>query len=193
MNALAEIAPRLRAALPAAVFREMQPRYLEEPRGRWAGAGGLLVAPGSTEEVAAIVRACAASRVPVVPYGGGTGLVGGQIAGDVEPVIVSLERMNAIRSVDPVESVLVAEAGVILQTVQEAAAEAGRLFPLTIAAQGSARIGGVLATNAGGVNVLRYGNARDLCLGIEAVMPDGTVLHGCRRCARTTWATTSGT
>ena len=178
MNALAEIGPRLREALPAQAFREMAPRYLEEPRGRWAGRGGLLVAPGSAEEVAAIVRACAGAGVPVVPYGGGTGLVGGQVSGDVEPVIVSLERMDRMRSVDPIDGVIVAEAGVILQRVQEAAEAVGRLFPLAIAAQGSARIGGILATNAGGVNVLRYGNARDLCLGIEAVLPDGAILHG---------------
>jgi FAD/FMN-containing dehydrogenase len=172
-------ADALRADLPEGAFREMEPRYLEEPRGRWAGTGGLLLAPGSTEEVAAIVRACAAGGVPVVPYGGGTGLVGGQVSGDLEvPVILSLERMDRIRCVDPVENAMVVEAGVILQTAQEAAAEADRLFPLSIASQGSARIGGVLAANAGGVNVLRYGNARDLCLGLEAVLPDGSVLRG---------------
>ena len=174
MTALSEIAPRL----PRGVLRDLEPRYLEEPRGRWAGKGGLLVQPKDVDEVAAVVRACAEARVPVVPYGGGTGLVGGQVSGEHEPVIVSLERMNRIRAVDPVDGVLVAEAGVILQNVQAAAAEAGRLFPLTIAAQGSARVGGILATNAGGVNVLRYGNARDLCLGIEAVLPDGSILHG---------------
>ena len=178
MNDLSETEARLRAALPASVFRDLEPRYLEEPRGRWAGTGGLLVAPSSTREVAATVAACADAGVPVVPYGGGTGLVGGQVSGDLTPVIVSMERMDRIRGVDAAEGVIVAEAGVILQTVQEAAAEAGRLFPLAIAAQGSARIGGILATNAGGVNVLRYGNARDLCLGLEAVMPDGSILHG---------------
>ena len=178
MTPAVEIEPRLRGALPGAAFRDMEARYLEEPRGRWAGRGGTLVAPGSVEEVASVVRACAEGGVPIVPYGGGTGLVGGQVSGDLEPVVLSLERMDRIRSVDATESVVVAEAGVILQAVQEAAEEAGRLFPLTIAAQGSARIGGILATNAGGVNVLRYGNARDLCLGLEAVLPDGTVMHG---------------
>ncbi len=169
----------LRARLPAAAFRAMEPRYLEEPRGRWAGAGGLLVAPATVEETAIVVRACAAARVPVVPYGGGTGLVGGQVSDDLPaPVVVSLERMAAIRDVDPVENAMVVEAGVILQRAQEAAEAAGRLFPLAIAAQGSARMGGILSTNAGGVNVLRYGNARDLCLGIEAVLPDGSILRG---------------
>ena len=175
----AAFADTLRAHLPETVFREMEPRYLEEPRGRWAGQGGLLLAPGSTEEVAAIVRAAAQARVPVVPYGGGTGLVGGQVSGDLPaPVILSLERMNVIRDVDPAENAMVVEAGAILQTIHEAAEEADRLFPLAIASQGSARIGGILSTNAGGVNVLRYGNARDLCLGLEAVLPDGSVLHG---------------
>jgi FAD/FMN-containing dehydrogenase len=177
--ATADFARALRADLPEGAFREMEPRYLEEPRGRWAGTGGLLLAPGSTEEVAAIVRACAAAGVPVVPYGGGTGLVGDQVSGDLEaPVILSLERMARVRSVDPVENAMVVEAGVILQAAQEAAEGADRLFPLSIASQGSARIGGVLAANAGGVNVLRYGNARDLCLGLEAVLPDGSVLRG---------------
>ena len=175
----AAFADTLRAHLPETVFREMEPRYLEEPRGRWAGQGGLLLAPGSTEEVAAIVRAAAQARVPVVPYGGGTGLVGGQVSGDLPaPVILSLERMNVIRDVDPAENAMVVEAGAILQTIHEAAEEADRLFPLAIASQGSARIGGILSTNAGGVNVLRYGNARDLCLGLEAVLSDGSVLHG---------------
>lgn len=177
MNAI-DLLPHLRERLPAPLFRDMEPRYLEEPRGRWKGDGGVLVAPTCTEEVAAVVSACAADRVPVIPYGGGTGLVGGQVSQGEAPVVLSLERMDRIRSVDATESVIVAEAGVVLQTLQDAATEAGRMFPLTIAAQGSARIGGILSTNAGGVNVLRYGNARDLCLGIEAVMADGGVMHG---------------
>lgn len=179
MPATGAFADTLRAALPKAVFRDMEARYLEEPRGRWAGADGLLLAPSTTEEVSIIVKAAAAARVAVIPYGGGTGLVGGQVSADLPaPVILSLERMNRVRRVDATENALTVEAGVILQHVQEAAEEAGRLFPLTIAAQGSARIGGILATNAGGVNVLRYGNARDLCLGLEAVLPDGSVLNG---------------
>ncbi|MBM2574936.1 FAD-binding oxidoreductase [Jannaschia sp. Os4] len=178
MTAFSKIEPDLRAALPPKTFPNLQPRYLEEPRGRWAGRGGLLVSPASTEEVARVVSHCAEHGVPVVPYGGGTGLVGGQVSGDLEPVILSLERMSAIREVDATENALVAEAGVTLQAAQEAAEGVDRLFPLTIASQGSARIGGVMATNAGGVNVLRYGNARDLCLGLEAVLPDGSVLRG---------------
>ncbi|SDW12357.1 FAD-binding oxidoreductase [Litoreibacter albidus] len=172
----------LTSKLPAAAFRELTDAYLREPRGRYQGSGGLLVAPDCTEDVATVVRACADARVGIVPYGGGTGLVGGQIAesGPV-PVILSLERMTRIRATYPAENVLVAEAGVILSNVQDAAEAEGRVFPLSLASEGSARIGGNLSTNAGGVNVLRYGNARDLCLGVEAVLPDGSVLHGLSR------------
>ncbi len=178
----AEFAAGLRAFLPAAAFRPLEPRYLEEPRGLFRGTGGLVVAPGSAEEVARVVRACAAGRVGLVPYGGGTGLVGGQILDrGPAPVILSLERMRRVRAVFAEENVLVAEAGVTLQEAQAAAAERGRLFALSLASGGSARIGGALATNAGGVNVLRYGTARALCLGLEAVLPDGALWHGLRR------------
>lgn len=180
-SATPDFIDRLRAVLPVAAFREAAPRYFEEPRGRWQGQG-VVLAPGSAEGVAQVVRACAAARVPVVPYGGGTGLVGGQIAPDGPvPVILSLERMRAVRGIWPGENVMVVEAGAILQDIHTAAEEAGRLFPLSIASKGSARIGGLLATNAGGVNVLRYGNARDLCLGLEAVLPDGRIWHGLKR------------
>ncbi|AYE86948.1 FAD-binding oxidoreductase [Sulfitobacter sp. D7] len=172
----------LRAQLPDDVLRKPEQRYLEEPRGRYAGQGGVLALPRSTEEVATLIRAAHAARVPVVPYGGGTGLVGGQISGDgPAPLILSLERMNRIRAVLPEENVLVAEAGVILADVQTAAEEANRLYPLSLAAEGTARIGGTLSTNAGGTGVLRYGNARDLCLGLEAVLPDGQIWHGLTR------------
>lgn len=152
--------------------------YLEEPRGIAQGAG-LLVRPETTDEVAKIVCACAEARVGIVPYGGGTGLVGGQVAeGGPAPLILSLERMTAIRAADPSAGTLTADAGATLADVQAAAENVDRLFPLSLASEGTARIGGNLATNAGGVQVLRYGNARDLCLGLEAVMPDGSVLHG---------------
>jgi FAD/FMN-containing dehydrogenase len=180
-SATSEFIDRLRAVLPGAAFREAEPRYFEEPRGRWQGRG-VVVAPDDAEGVAHVVRACAAARVPVVPYGGGTGLVGGQIAPDGPlPVILSLERMRAVRGLWPEENVMVVEAGAILQEVHDAAEAAGRLFPLSIASKGSARIGGLLATNAGGVGVLRHGNARDLCLGLEAVLPDGRIWHGLKR------------
>lgn len=173
---------RLRAALPERVFRPLSPAYLEEPRGRFRRADGLVLAPGTTDEVSVILAACNAARIGVIPYGGGTGLVCGQVAPDgPTPVILSLERMNAVRDVFVEENVLIAEAGAILQDVQEAAQAQNRLFPLSLAARGSARIGGNLATNAGGLNVLRYGTARAQCLGLEAVLPDGQVLQGLTR------------
>lgn len=178
----AAFAERLVARLPAGSLRAAEPRYLEEPRGRFRGAGGLLALPRSTAEVAEIVRACAEARVGIVPWGGGTGLVGGQVMPEgPAPVILSLERMSAVRGVWPEENVMIVEAGVTLAEAQAAAREAGRLFPLSIASEGTARIGGNLSTNAGGVNVLRYGNARELCLGIEAVLPDGSVMGGLKR------------
>ncbi|WP_306753378.1 FAD-binding oxidoreductase [Paracoccus actinidiae] len=168
--------------LPQGVVRETAPAYLEEPRGRYKGRAGLVAAPRTVEEVAAIIRACAEARVPIVPRGGGTGLVGGQVMPDgAMPLLLSLERMNRIRAIYPEEGVILAEAGATLQQVREAAAGVGRQFPLALASQGSAQIGGVLATNAGGVNVLRYGNARTLCLGVEAVLPQGQVMHDLKR------------
>lgn len=171
----------LEARMPG-VVRPLGPQYLEEPRGRYAGTGGVVAAPRSTQEVAQLVHACAEARVAIVPRGGGTGLVGGQVMpGDGAPLILSLERMRKIRALDAAENVLIAEAGVVLEEVHTAAAAADRLFPLSLASQGSCQVGGILATNAGGVNVLRYGTARALCLGIEAVLADGSVLHGLKR------------
>jgi FAD/FMN-containing dehydrogenase len=170
---------RLAAVLPPGTLRAPEPRYLDEPRGRYTGRAGAVAVPSETAQVGAILAAAQAARVPVLPYGGGTGLVGGQLAGDLPaPLILSLERMARIRAVDPVGNTLVAEAGAILQQVQAAAEGVGRLFPLSLASEGSARIGGLLATNAGGTGVLRWGNARALCLGIEAVTAQGQVWHG---------------
>ncbi len=175
LSALADV-------LPAGTLGQPEARHLDEPRGRWTGQGAAVARPASTDEVARIVAACAAARVGIVPWGGGTGLVGGQVMQDgPAPLILSLERMAAMRAVHPPENAMVVEAGMVLAEVQSRAEAVGRRFPLTLASGGSARIGGVLATNAGGVNVLRYGNARDLCLGIEAVLPDGSVLHGLKR------------
>ncbi|MEO1555168.1 MAG: FAD-binding oxidoreductase [Pseudomonadota bacterium] len=177
-----ERAAGLRLTLPSDRFAAPEPGHLQEPRGRYQGTAGLLARPRSVEEVATLIRAAAAARVPVIPYGGGTGLVGGQLAPEGPlPLVLSLDRMNTIRDVLADENVLVAEAGAILADVQGAARDAGRLFPLSTAAEGSARIGGVLSTNAGGTGVLRYGNARDLCLGIEAVLPSGEIYHGLSR------------
>jgi FAD/FMN-containing dehydrogenase len=173
---------RLGADLPEGTLAEPDARHLEEPRGRWQGQAGAVARPRNTAEVAAIVRAAAAARVGIVPWGGGTGLVGGQLMPTgPAPLILSLERMSALRGAYPAENVLVVEAGMILADVQAEAAKIGRLFPLSLASEGSCRIGGNLAANAGGTAVLRYGNARDLCLGIEAVLPDGSVFNGLKR------------
>jgi len=168
--------------LPADTLRPAEARYLEEPRGLITGQSGLLALPRSVQEVSILVAAANRARVGIVPYDGGTGLVCGQVLPDgPRPLILSLERLSAIRAVYPAENVLIAEAGAILADVQAAARDADRLFPLSLASEGSARIGGNLSTNAGGVNVLRYGNTRDLCLGLEAVLPDGRIWNGLSR------------
>lgn len=175
-------ANRLGTILPAETLRPAEPRFLEEPRGRWTSTATWVALPRNVDEVAAIVTSCATEGVGLVPFGGGTGLVGGQLHPDgPAPLVMSLERMSAIRAVHPQESVAVVEAGAILADVQRAAEEADRLFPLSLASEGSAQIGGLLGTNAGGVNTLRYGNARDLVLGLEAVLPDGSIWHGLKR------------
>jgi FAD/FMN-containing dehydrogenase len=150
--------------------------HLTEWRGKYQGKSTLLLKPDSTEAVAKILAICNETRTAVVPQGGNTGLVGGQIPFDNE-ILLSLSRMNRIRSVDAPGMNMIAEAGATLAAVQDAAAKAGRLFPLSIASEGSATIGGNVSTNAGGVHVLHYGNTRDLVLGIEAVLADGRVLN----------------
>ncbi|MGQ0566854.1 MAG: FAD-binding oxidoreductase [Gemmobacter sp.] len=168
--------------LPPGTLREAQARDLTEPRGRWQGQAAAVARPRTVDEVSVILAFCCSAGVGVVPLGGGTGLVGGQVMpGGPAALILSLDRMAAVRGVWPEENVLIAEAGATLAAVQAAAAQAGRMFPLSLASEGSARVGGILGTNAGGVNVLRHGNARDLCLGLEAVLADGTVWHGLRR------------
>lgn len=158
-----------------------QAAYLTEWRDRWTGKAALVLRPGTTEAVAAIVRLAAETRTALVPQGGNTGLVGGQIPDDSgDQIVVSLTRLNRIRAVDPAGQTLTAEAGVTLKAVQDAADDAGLLFPLSLAAEGSATIGGNLSTNAGGTAVLAYGNARDLALGLEVVLPNGDVWNGLR-------------
>jgi FAD/FMN-containing dehydrogenase len=152
--------------------------HLIDWRGRFAGATPLMLLPRTTAQVAGIVAAAAAHGVAVVPQGGNTGLVGGGIPPtDGSAVLLSLTRMHRIRRIDPTAHLLVAEAGVVLADVHDAAAEHGLAFPLSLGARGSATIGGLAATNAGGVQVLRHGTMRALVAGIEAVMPDGGVLH----------------
>jgi FAD/FMN-containing dehydrogenase len=153
--------------------------YLTDWRGRYHGQARAVVRPGTTAEVAAVVRCCAENGVPVVPQGGNTGLCGGatpHAAGD--ELLVSLTRLNRVRSIDADNATMTVEAGVPLARVQDAAAQAGLLFPLSLAAEGSCLVGGNLSTNAGGTAVLRYGNARDLVLGLEVVLADGRVWDG---------------
>jgi len=155
--------------------------YLTDWRQRQTGTALAVVKPGSTQEVAEIVRLCNQHRVPIVPQGGNTGLVLGSIPDlSGSAIVLSLTRLNCIRQVDPVNNTMTVETGCILQNVQQAAIEANRLFPLSLAAEGSCTIGGNLSTNAGGTAVLRYGNARELCLGLEVVTAQGEIWDGLR-------------
>ena len=148
--------------------------YFTDWRRQYAARAECVVRPASTAEVAAVMALCAREDVAVVPQGGNTGLVGGSVpTGARREVVLSLSRMNRIRALDALNDTATVEAGCVLATIQQAAAAAGRLFALSLAAEGSCQIGGNLSTNAGGVNVLRYGNTRDLVLGIEAVLPSG--------------------
>ena len=159
---------------------ELQP-HLTEWRDRYQGETLIMVSPDNTEDVSAIIRACAASNTAVVPQGGNTGLCGGAIPDSSgQQVLLSLSRMNTIRSIAANDFSMIVEAGCILADVQAAAHDAGRFFPLSLAAEGSCQIGGNLSTNAGGINVLRYGNARAQVLGLEVVLADGTVWNGLR-------------
>ena len=150
--------------------------YLVESRNLYQGTAFAVLRPASTEEVAFVVRECANARIAIVPQGGNTGLVGGGVP--FGGIVLSLARLDRIRELDPVNATMTVEAGCILQNVRAAAGEADLLFPLWLPSEGSCRIGGNLATNAGGANVLRYGNTRDLVLGIEVVLADGRVWNG---------------
>jgi FAD/FMN-containing dehydrogenase len=155
--------------------------YTLDWRGRYRGRALAVARPGSVETVAAVVRLCGQHKVPLVPQGGNTGLCGGATPdGDGNALVLSLARLNRVRGIDTDNDTITVEAGCILQAVQQAAQEAGRLFPLSLAAEGSCTIGGNLATNAGGTQVLRYGNTRDLTLGLEVVTADGDIWHGLR-------------
>ncbi len=180
---MADLLPALRQAVGAAHVLTRATHgdlsaWENDWRKRWPGHALAVVRPGSTAEVAAVVKACAAANVAIVPQGGNTGLVGGS-GPDASgtQVLLSLQRLNRVRALDAANATLTVEAGCVLQAVQQAAREAGFLFPLSLAAEGSCTIGGNLATNAGGTQVLRYGNARDLCLGLEAVTADGEVVN----------------
>ncbi len=155
--------------------------FVTDWRKRWTGTAIAVARPDSTDDVAAVVRWCAAHDVKIVPQGGNTGQSGGSVpAATGNNLVLSLTRMNRIRAIDAANDTMTVDAGCILQTVQDAADAAGRLFPLSLGAQGSCTIGGNLATNAGGTAVLRYGNARDLCLGLEVVTATGEIWNGMR-------------
>ncbi|MGH7016405.1 MAG: FAD-binding oxidoreductase [Caulobacteraceae bacterium] len=173
---------RLKAALGERGWSDDPERLagkLVESRGRWRGSTPLLVSPQSVEETARIVRICAEAGLSITPQGGNTGLVGGQIPQG--EILLSTERMARVREIDLADDVMIVEAGAILANVHEAASRAGRRFPLDLASSGSATIGGLVSTNAGGVEVLRYGTMRSLVLGLEAVLPSGEVFAGLKR------------
>src|SRR4051812_35090424 len=153
--------------------------WLSDWRGRYRGAAAALLSPASAAEVQAIVAACAGEGVALVPQGGNTSMVGGATPdGEGNAFLLSLRRMNAVRALSAGENVAVAEAGVILSDLHDAAIAAGRRFPLSLAARGSATVGGLVSTNAGGTQVLRFGPMRSLVLGLEAVLPDGSLFEG---------------
>ncbi len=180
-----DLLARLRATVGAAqVLTHEDPgadlsAWEQDWRKRACGRALAVVRPGSTAEVAAVVRACTEAGVSIVPQGGNTGLVVGSVPDDSgTQVVLSLTRMNRLRALDPANLTITVEAGCVLQAVQDSATQAGFLFPLSLAAEGSCTIGGNLATNAGGTQVVRYGNARDLCLGLEVVTAQGEVWNG---------------
>jgi D-lactate dehydrogenase (cytochrome) len=150
--------------------------YIDEPRGYFDSDADAVVLPGTAEQVATIVSACAKSGVSIVPQGGNTGLCGGAVSSPGQ-VILNLRRMNKIIGIDPINDTITVEAGCILSDIQQSALDADRYFPLSLGAEGSCQIGGNLSTNAGGINVLRYGNVRDQVLGLQAVLADGTIWH----------------
>lgn len=155
--------------------------YLTDWRGLYVGTARAVVRPANRDELAAVVKLCAEQKISIVPQGGNTGMCGAATpAADSDGIVICMSRMNRILNVDALNNTVTVEAGCILANIQQAAAEAGRLFPLSLGAQGSCLIGGNLSTNAGGVNVLRYGNTRDLVLGLEVVLPDGRVWDGLR-------------
>src|SRR3954470_12287745 len=178
----ADVLSRLKAVLGEGGWSQdparLAPKLLEW-RDRWTGETPFLALPRSTADVAAVVGICAESATPITTQGGNTGLVGGQIP--MGEVLLSTERLNAIRDLDAFDDVIVAEAGVTLAAVHEAAAAQARRFPLGLASEGSATVGGVVSTNAGGTQVLRYGMTRNLVLGLEAVLPTGEVWNGLKR------------
>ena len=161
------------------VTRDQFDAYLRDQRGYFQGDAKMIVRPKTTDEVAAVVALCARSGVAIVPQGGNTGLCGGATPDESgQQIVLSLSRMDAIREIDPIDHSVTVESGAVLQHVKESVAARGMFFPLDLGARGSCQIGGNISTNAGGINVLRYGNTRELVLGVEVVLPDGRVWDG---------------
>ncbi|MDR6585750.1 FAD-binding oxidoreductase [Herbaspirillum sp. BH-1] len=160
---------------------EAQAPYLKDWLGKWQGRVAVVVRPADTAQTAEVVRLCHLTHTPIVTQGGNTGMSGGATPDDSgAQVILSTTRMNRVREVDPINNTMTVDAGVILAHAQEAARDAGRYFPLSLGAEGSCTVGGNLATNAGGIAVLRFGNMRELALGLEVVLPDGRIWNGLR-------------
>lgn len=178
LDAVARFTDRIGAQNVITDAKEQAP-YLHEWRDRYTGRAGAILLPRTVADVAACVALASEQHIPIVPQGGNTGLVGGQIPDrSGSAVVLSLARLNTIREVDPTGNTMTVDAGVVLQTIQQEADKVDRLFPLALGAQGSCMIGGNLSTNAGGTGVLAYGNTRDLVLGLEVVLPDGSILQG---------------
>ena len=182
MNALTAMTELLGPANVLSSPEDIAP-YAVDWRSAYRGTPDAVLRPSTTADVAAVVKWCAAANLAIVPAGGRTGLSGGAVpqANGPNSVVVSMERMNRIRDIDARDFSLVAEAGCVVQTVRQAAEDVGRLFPIQWGAQGTAQIGGMLSTNAGGIRTLRWGNARELVLGLEVVLPDGRILDDLRR------------
>jgi FAD/FMN-containing dehydrogenase len=184
VDASASLIARLHAVVGDAGLvtdAEAQTPYVNDWLGKWHGKTPVVVRPRDTEQTAAVMRICHETRTPVVTQGGNTGMSGGATPdASGAQIILSTTRMNAIRKLDLTNNTVTVEAGVLLASVHTAAQEHGRFFPLSLGSEGSCTIGGNLATNAGGIAVLRYGNTRDLVLGIEAVLPDGRIWNGLR-------------
>ena len=176
-----EAIDRLKAAVGPGGWTEDQEEiapWVREDRGLWFGSATLMLKPANTDEVSQILRICNETDTCLVPQGGNTSLVGASIPIDGQhEIVLSLRRLNRIRDIDPLSNTIIVEAGCILADIQDAADEVGRLFPLSLGSQGSCRIGGNLSTNAGGTGVLKYGNTRDLALGLEVVLPNGDIIN----------------
>ena len=172
-----EFVRNIKKSFSETIIFDITPPYLSEPRGLYENKSLHVIKPRSTKEVSECLKLALKYKISVVPWSGGTGLVGGQIAPDKFSVILSMEKMNKIKNFSSVNQSIEVEAGVILESIHEFVYKENFLFPLSMASKGSCCIGGNLATNAGGVGVLKYGNARDLCLGLEVVLADGSIMN----------------